>query len=83
MLNIYTLHDFKSNSPKTDVTSLPSVCIKPFVGGDIFIMSKIVGIYKITNPKGRVYIGRSIDVAKRKNRYKNSGCKTQTRIYPW
>ena len=28
-------------------------------------MEKICGIYKITNPKGKVYIGQSIDIEKR------------------
>lgn len=30
----------------------------------------IIGIYKIINPKGKVYIGQSIDVFKRKKHYK-------------
>ena len=29
------------------------------------------GIYKITNPKGRVYVGESLDIEKRWNQYKN------------
>ena len=28
------------------------------------------GIYKITNPNGKVYIGQSIDIDKRWNKYK-------------
>ena len=32
----------------------------------------MVGIYKITNPKGRVYIGQSVNISKRKNYYRNS-----------
>jgi group I intron endonuclease len=31
----------------------------------------IVGIYKITNPKGKVYIGQSININRRFSRYKN------------
>ena len=34
-------------------------------------MEKICGIYKITSPSGRVYIGESIDVIKRFKSYKN------------
>ncbi len=33
-------------------------------------MSKICGIYKITSPTGRVYIGQSIDIKKRMEDYK-------------
>ena len=31
----------------------------------------IVGIYKITNPKGKVYIGQSVDIERRFFRYRN------------
>jgi group I intron endonuclease len=41
----------------------------------------MVGIYKITNPKGKVYIGKSIDIEKRHNIYKNYNCKQQPMIY--
>lgn len=37
---------------------------------------KIIGVYKITNPNGAVYIGSSIDIKRRFNQYKrlnNSG----------
>jgi len=81
VLNIYTgIYSKTLKSPKTIVTSLNRVSIKPIVVGDDFFMSKICGIYKITNPKGRIYIGQSIDIQKRKNRYKNNSCKTQTRL---
>lgn len=39
------------------------------------------GIYKITNPKGRVYIGQSINVKKRFSVYKNLRCQSQTKLY--
>lgn len=42
---------------------------------------KVLGIYKITSPSGRVYIGESKDIEGRKNRYKNYNCKTQIRLY--
>ena len=32
---------------------------------------RMVGIYKITNPKGKVYIGQSINLEERKSHYKN------------
>jgi group I intron endonuclease len=31
----------------------------------------MIGIYKITNPKGKVYIGQSTDIEKRKKQYQN------------
>lgn len=44
-------------------------------------MSIICGIYKITNPKGLVYIGQSYNVYSRFTRYKKLSCKSQCRIY--
>jgi group I intron endonuclease len=41
----------------------------------------MVGIYKITNPKGKVYIGKSVNLHSRKNDYKRLDCKGQTLIY--
>lgn len=37
----------------------------------------MIGIYKITNPKRKVYIGQSINIKKRFNGYKWSKCKGQ------
>lgn len=45
-------------------------------------MKKIIGIYKITSPTGRIYIGQSIDIKRRFNEYKNNkGCSVATRLY--
>lgn len=41
----------------------------------------MIGIYKITSPSGRVYIGQSISIEKRFNAYKSINCKDQTRLY--
>ncbi|MEK6881193.1 MAG: NUMOD3 domain-containing DNA-binding protein [Nanoarchaeota archaeon] len=41
----------------------------------------ISGIYKITNPNGKIYIGKSKNVNKRFLSYKNKGCKGQTKLY--
>lgn len=41
----------------------------------------MTGIYKITSPTGKVYIGSSIKISKRKNSYKNIRCKEQPKIY--
>ena len=41
------------------------------------------GIYKITSPSGRVYIGQSEDIKRRKNEYKNlyNKIQSQTKLY--
>lgn len=38
-------------------------------------------IYKITNPKGRVYIGQTIDIKTRLSRYKRNDCKKQLKLF--
>lgn len=39
------------------------------------------GIYKITNPIGRIYIGQSKDITKRWLQYQNYNCKNQIKLY--
>jgi group I intron endonuclease len=42
----------------------------------------MVGIYKITNPNGKVYIGQSVNLEKRKKNYnKLRDCKNQKKLY--
>lgn len=41
----------------------------------------ITGIYKITSPSKKVYIGQAFDIKKRWCRYKNLHCKSQPRLY--
>ena len=41
----------------------------------------MTGIYKITNPKGKVYIGQSVNIEKRFYKYKILDCKSQIRLY--
>jgi group I intron endonuclease len=41
----------------------------------------MIGIYKITNPKGKIYIGQSKDVEYRFSDYKRLRCKNQPKIY--
>ena len=42
----------------------------------------MIGIYKITSPSGRVYIGQSINLLRRETSYsKLQDCKHQTRLY--
>lgn len=45
-------------------------------------MIKIIGIYKITSPSGKVYIGQSIDIKKRIRHYRSKNeCKKQRRLF--
>ena len=41
----------------------------------------MIGIYKITNPKGLVYIGQSVDIKNRRWKYMSADCKQQKKIY--
>jgi group I intron endonuclease len=41
----------------------------------------MIGIYKITSPTKRIYIGQSIDIEFRFTTYKKMYCKGQTRLY--
>ena len=41
----------------------------------------IIGIYKITNPKDKVYIGQSSNIEKRKYYYFSIKCDKQPKIY--
>jgi group I intron endonuclease len=44
-------------------------------------MNKIIGIYKITSPSGKIYIGQSIDIYIRWKSYEKMNCKKQTKLY--
>ena len=37
---------------------------------DIYFRNNMIGIYKITSPSGRIYIGQSWNIKKRLNAYK-------------
>lgn len=41
----------------------------------------MIGIYKITSPSGRVYIGQSVNIKKRFYNYKLMHCKQQIKLY--
>lgn len=41
----------------------------------------MIGIYKITNPKGKVYIGQTVDTDRREGVYKRLNCKGQIKLY--
>jgi group I intron endonuclease len=40
-----------------------------------------IGIYKITSPTNKIYIGQSIDIEKRFKQYKRLDCKKQPKLY--
>ena len=42
---------------------------------------KLIGIYKITSPTGRIYIGQAINIERRIKRYKSNDCKSQSRLF--
>lgn len=41
----------------------------------------MIGIYKITSPSGKVYIGQSWKIEDRFRKYRNLRCKTQRKLY--
>lgn len=41
----------------------------------------MIGIYKITSPTNRIYIGQSIHIEKRWDNYQRLNCKNQTKLY--
>lgn len=41
----------------------------------------MIGIYKITSPSGKIYIGQSIDIDKRIKTYKRLKCQSQVILY--
>lgn len=44
-------------------------------------MTKIIGIYKITSPSGKIYIGQSVNISHRFSRYRGLDCKGQPLLY--
>ena len=41
----------------------------------------MIGIYKITSPSGKIYIGQSVDIEKRRKKYSRLSCANQTKLY--
>ena len=39
------------------------------------------GIYKITSPTGKIYVGQSVNIHKRFLKYKKLNCKSQSKLY--
>ncbi len=50
-------------------------------GGVFFMEEKICGIYKITNPSKKIYIGQSFDINKRFRQYRNCNCEHQNKLF--
>lgn len=44
-------------------------------------LNPIVGIYKITSPDGKIYIGQAGDIENRFSTYKICNCKSQSKLY--
>lgn len=42
---------------------------------------KVIGIYKITSPSGKIYIGQSVNCYERFKCYKRYACKSQSKLY--
>lgn len=47
----------------------------------LIIPSKTIGIYKITSPSGKIYIGQSRDIRRRMEVYRRMKTKSQTKIH--
>jgi group I intron endonuclease len=41
----------------------------------------VIGIYKITSPSGKIYVGQSINIIIRWRKYKRLDCKNQIKLY--
>ena len=41
----------------------------------------MIGIYKIINPKGKVYVGQTTNIKKREKTYSRLNCKKQPKLY--
>ena len=44
-------------------------------------MNKIIGIYKIVSPSGKIYIGQCTDFKSRIGAYRRGHCKSQSKLY--
>lgn len=42
---------------------------------------ELIGIYKITSPSGKIYIGQSVNINKRFGTYRRLHCKSQAKLY--
>src|SRR3990167_3469748 len=74
--------EFTNATGFDEPTSMRSELLAVNEGG-FFInkMEIICGIYKITSPTKKVYIGQSVNINRRKNYYKRGNCKNQIKLY--
>jgi group I intron endonuclease len=71
------------NAPKVGAITPQGVTDKPLTGG-VFVftgMNKICGIYKITSPSRKVYIGQSVDIKRRFREYSTLSCRHQISLF--
>lgn len=47
----------------------------------MWVFTFMIGIYKITSPSGKIYIGQSVYIEGRLSKYKSARCKTQRILY--
>jgi group I intron endonuclease len=43
--------------------------------------SSLIGVYELTSPSGKVYVGQSWNIEKRFNKYKNLNCQRQRKLF--
>lgn len=75
---------FKTFSPAILVSLSAEVVSRfPVAVGESFYSKKIqiIGIYKITSPTGKIYIGQSINIKYRFSCYRYYKCKKQPKLY--
>lgn len=74
------------------IKPVPGCCLPPFLSRfglrsfrrkATVVMSKpiICGIYKITSPSGKIYIGQAVNIYKRWRRYRLYKCESQPSLY--
>jgi hypothetical protein len=69
----------KNIAPKADAQLPRGLCGEPSAGGALIY--PICGIYKITSPEQKVYIGKSEDIIYRFRLYRKLACKGQKKLY--
>lgn len=71
------------NASCENVLTTNSVNNKPFsIGANLLYMqTKTCGIYKITSPKKKIYIGQSENIENRKAHYRIAKCSGQPKLY--
>ncbi len=73
----------KTSTGYNDNTSLTGLGLQHVVEGATLLKMKtnICGIYKITSPTGKIYIGQTVNFRRRINTYKKLKCNRQFKLY--